>query len=66
MIQEARGVREGEGPMVPEELQERIEGIRQTIGEADVRLRAFVEERPLTACIGAMAIGFVVGRIVSR
>ena len=34
--------------------------------ESDQRVRSFVAERPLTALLGAVAVGFVVGRLLAR
>ena len=34
--------------------------------ETDERVRSFVAERPLTALLGAVAVGFFVGRLLAR
>ena len=52
------------------EMQERvgpqIDQARATLADWNVRVSTFVRERPGTCLIGALAFGYVVGKIVSR
>jgi len=36
------------------------------LSRLDEELRAFVKERPITALLGAVAAGYVIGRILRR
>ena len=52
------------------EMQQRIapqlDEARQNLMDFNERAVRFIKERPGTALIGALAFGFVVGKIVSR
>lgn len=52
------------------ELQERIgpqiDQARQNLSQLNVRVTSFIKENPGTCLLGALAIGFVVGKIASR
>src|SRR5687768_13546199 len=43
-----------------------MENVREKLSLADTRVRAFVERRPIVALCGAVAAGFLIGRIASR
>ena len=43
-----------------------IEDARKNIGQFNTRAVAFIKENPGTCLIGALAFGFVVGRIAAR
>jgi hypothetical protein len=43
-----------------------IERVRDTLAEADRRLRQFVQAQPLTALLGAMVAGYVAARVFRR
>lgn len=53
------------GP-VPEELQVQISRIREGLAELDQRTRSLVREHPVASVLGAVAVGYVVGRVLSR
>lgn len=62
---------EGEAPSPPsadaaQTAEELVEGVREKLSLADARVRDFVERRPIVALCGAVAAGFLIGRIVSR
>ena len=52
------------------ELQDRlspqIEQARQNLNELNSRVLSFVKERPGTCLVGALAFGYLVGKIASR
>ena len=52
------------------ELQQRLgpqlEQARQNLADLNTRVVAFVKERPGTCLLGALAFGYVVGKIASR
>jgi ElaB/YqjD/DUF883 family membrane-anchored ribosome-binding protein len=39
---------------------------KQQLDAINLRVKAFVKENPGTALLGAIAVGFVVGRLVSK
>lgn len=43
-----------------------IEEARQNLADLNVRITRFIKERPGTCLLGALAFGFIVGKIVSR
>jgi hypothetical protein len=49
-----------------DELHRRIRALGADLSQADERLRTAVQERPLLAIAAAVAVGFVVGRVVGR
>ena len=51
---------------LPEQAQDAIERVREVAGEWDKRTRQFVHDHPTAAVLGAVAIGFVVGRFLVR
>jgi hypothetical protein len=42
------------------------EGVREQLQSLDLKVRSVVQRSPLVAVAGALVLGFVVGRIVSR
>ncbi|MGQ0504419.1 MAG: hypothetical protein ACT4TC_03800 [Myxococcaceae bacterium] len=52
------------------ELQQRIapqiDQARQNLNDLNTRALAFIKERPGTALLGALALGYVVGKLASR
>jgi ElaB/YqjD/DUF883 family membrane-anchored ribosome-binding protein len=52
------------------ELQERfapqLQAARHNLEQANYKVAAFIRENPGTCLLGALAVGFVVGKIVSR
>ena len=57
------------GSTLPDMLggaQEQIEVAREALSDVDKKVRAFVKERPGMCLMGAVAAGFIIGRIVSR
>jgi hypothetical protein len=49
-----------------ERLGPRIEEAKQQLDVINVKVKTFVKENPGTALLGALALGFVVGRLVSK
>ena len=60
------GEGEPSSPLYADTPEEMIEGVREKLSVADARVRDFVERRPIVALCGAVAAGFLIGRIVSR
>lgn len=52
------------------ELQERIgpgiDQAKENLAELNERVSGFIKENPGTCLLGALALGFVIGRIASR
>jgi ElaB/YqjD/DUF883 family membrane-anchored ribosome-binding protein len=63
------GVRPGEshrnGPL-PDDLQVRISKLREGLADLDQRTRSMVREHPVASVVGAVALGYFVGRLFSR
>jgi ElaB/YqjD/DUF883 family membrane-anchored ribosome-binding protein len=53
------------GPMADEAAQ-MAEQARQALEQAQEQVATFIRERPLVCLAGALALGYVVGKIVSR
>jgi hypothetical protein len=51
---------------VAQEAGARIEHARVLLDDFNQRALAFIRERPGTALLGALALGFVVGKLASR
>jgi len=49
-----------------ERLGPRLDEAKQQLDMLNVKVKAFVKENPGTSLLGAMALGFVVGRLVSK
>ena len=47
-------------------INERFDDLRERFSALDARLRAVARERPLVVLGGALVLGYIVGRIVSR
>lgn len=45
---------------------EDIQRYREQVQELDHRARTFIRENPTTVVIGAVAVGFMLGRLLSR
>lgn len=56
--QKAREVQERLGPQ--------LEEAKRGLNDLNARIKSFVRERPGVCLLGALAFGFVVGRIASR
>ncbi len=52
------------GPL-PGDLQVRISRLREGLAELDQRTRSMVREHPIASVVGAVALGYVVGRLLS-
>jgi ElaB/YqjD/DUF883 family membrane-anchored ribosome-binding protein len=48
------------------ELEEPLDRMREEVEELDARLRRLVQARPLVAVGAAVAIGYVLGRLLAR
>ena len=49
-----------------ERVEEQLQAAKDALADAEVKVRAFVKERPVLCLAGAVAIGYVVGKLVSR
>ena len=49
-----------------EQAEAQIRAARDALTDIDKKVRAFVKERPGLCLLGAVAAGFVIGRLVSR
>lgn len=49
-----------------EQAEAQLRAARDALTDIDHKVRAFVKERPGLCLLGAVAAGFVIGRIVSR
>lgn len=49
-----------------ERLGPRLEEAKQQLESLNLKVKTFVKENPGTALLGALAVGFVVGRLVSK
>jgi ElaB/YqjD/DUF883 family membrane-anchored ribosome-binding protein len=49
-----------------ERLGPKLDEARQQLDALNVKVKAYVKENPGTALLGALAVGFVVGRLVSK
>jgi ElaB/YqjD/DUF883 family membrane-anchored ribosome-binding protein len=49
-----------------ERLGPQLDEARQQLDAINVKVKAFVKQNPGTALLGAIAVGFVVGRLVSK
>lgn len=58
MQDKAREMQQRIGPQIDE--------ARQTFSDLNTRVTGFIRERPGTALLGALAFGFLVGKIASR
>jgi len=47
-------------------VQEKLEDASEELGRLDEKILGFARTQPLVAAAGALAVGFVVGRFVSR
>jgi ElaB/YqjD/DUF883 family membrane-anchored ribosome-binding protein len=54
------------GSFNPEDAQHMIEQGREALDQAVDKATAFIRERPIVCLASALAIGYVVGKIVSR
>jgi hypothetical protein len=48
------------------DAESQIERLHDGVTDADKRLRQFVQERPLTALLGAVVAGYIVARVFRR
>ncbi|HTY16591.1 MAG TPA: hypothetical protein VMH82_02575 [Myxococcota bacterium] len=48
------------------ELEEQLDRMRSEVEELDVRLRRLVQARPMVAVGVAVAVGYVLGRLLAR
>lgn len=51
---------------VQEKLQPQIDEARRSLSDLNTRITDFIRERPGACLLGALAVGFVIGRIASR
>ena len=47
-------------------LAPQLEQARETLTHFNTRAKAFIRERPGTCLLGALAVGYLVGRLASR
>ena len=51
---------------VQERIQPQIDEARRSLSDLNTRITGFIRERPGACLLGALAVGFVIGRIASR
>jgi ElaB/YqjD/DUF883 family membrane-anchored ribosome-binding protein len=51
---------------VQEKLSPQLDEAKKNLSDFNTRLASFVRERPGVCLVGALAFGFIVGRIASR
>jgi len=51
---------------VQERIQPQIDEARRSLSDLNTRITDFIRERPGACLLGALAVGFVIGRIASR
>lgn len=49
-----------------DDLQVRLSELRETLAHADVTVRTFVRDHPVLSVAGAVAAGYLVGRLFRR
>lgn len=54
------------GREVEERLGPQIEEAKKNLDDLNARIKSFIRERPGMCLLGALAFGFIVGRIASR
>jgi ElaB/YqjD/DUF883 family membrane-anchored ribosome-binding protein len=54
----------GHGLRAKERMEEGYEMLRERLGDVGTRLESFVRERPGTALLCAVGLGFLVGRLI--
>jgi len=52
--------------ILPQQMREKLETARHTVGQFDDVTRQFVRERPVVALLAAIGLGYVVARLASR
>jgi len=50
---------------VQERIQPQIDEARRSLSDLNTRITDFIRERPGACLLGALAVGFVIGRIAS-
>ena len=61
-----RGAASFVGNLNAEDAQQMIEQSREAVEQAMETAASFIRERPILCLAGALALGYVVGKIVSR
>jgi ElaB/YqjD/DUF883 family membrane-anchored ribosome-binding protein len=54
------------GDVSVEDAQQLVEQTRQAVDQAVEQAAGFIRERPIVSLAGALAIGYLLGKIVSR
>jgi hypothetical protein len=54
------------GPSVVEQARVKIDDARAALSDADRKVRGFVQEHPVATLVGALALGYVVGRVLRK
>lgn len=54
------------GEDVQEQLQVQMDRLREGLAQADFRVRQAVREHPVLSVLGAVALGYFVGRVAKR
>jgi len=52
--------------LLPADLGDKVDQLRDTVGDADTRVRELVKEYPLATVFGALAAGYLLGRLFAR
>jgi len=56
----------GSGTSMEQTAEKSMQQVRQRMSDVNERIISFIKERPTTCLLGAVAAGFVIGRLVSR
>jgi ElaB/YqjD/DUF883 family membrane-anchored ribosome-binding protein len=54
------------GDMSSQDAQQVVEQTKQAVGQAVEQVSDFIRERPIACLAGALAFGYVIGKIASR
>ena len=53
-------------PRLTDRARDRVQDVRAKLADADKTVRSFVHEHPFVSLLGALAVGYGVGRILRR
>ncbi len=65
-MEETHTPAEGQAPSFEERLGPQWEKAKERLSELDKRASGFIREHPIGCLVGALALGYVIGRIASR
>ncbi len=56
----------GSGTSLESSSEKSLQQVRQKVSDVNDRIVSFIKERPTACLVGAVAAGFIIGRLVSR